>query len=292
MSSYRYQGTEDHPRQGRAPGAGQAARQRQPSLQNDGLFARHHRRCPLETPRPGAAQPRPAPRPASASASAMTPTVRLSPNYCRQGAVRLPAQPRPGEFDHCRAHASVAVFSDPLFTFAAAAREWRSAEPDISAERAPIMKLPYERLTHEKWGEVRTDRPQVRQRADHPFRFVRRRVPLENGITRRLHLFNQLQNEIKTIEQTFDARSRLLRNGITVRLAHGSQLLAAISSRSLPWPREPQVELHTVMHDSRHAAPAVARSRRRSPTRLSFRSARTGSGSSTCRGRPLAACCR
>jgi hypothetical protein len=24
-----------------------------------------------------------------------------------QGAVRLPAQPRPGEFDHCRAHASV-----------------------------------------------------------------------------------------------------------------------------------------------------------------------------------------
>jgi hypothetical protein len=39
----------------------------------------------------------------------------------------------------------------------------------------------------------------------------------------RLHLFNQLQNEIKTIEQTFDARSRLLRNGITVRLAHGSR---------------------------------------------------------------------
>ena len=38
-----------------------------------------------------------------------------------------------------------AVFSDPLFTFAAAAREWRSAEPDISAERASITKLPYER---------------------------------------------------------------------------------------------------------------------------------------------------
>jgi hypothetical protein len=108
-----------------------------------------------------------------------------------------------------------------------------SAEPDISAERTSITKLPYERLTHEKCGEVRTDRPQVRQRADHPFRFVCRRVLLENGITRRLHLFNQLQNEIKTIEQTFDARSRLLRNGITVRLAHGSQLLAAISSQSL-----------------------------------------------------------
>src|SRR5580693_7354597 len=150
-----------------------------------------------------------------------------------QGAVRLPAQPRPGEFDHCRAHASVAVFSDPLFTFAATAREWRSAEPDISAERASITKLPYERLTHEKCGEVRTDRPQVRQRADHPFRFVCRRVLLENGITRRLHLFNQLQNEIKTIEQTFDARSRLLRNGLAVRLAQGSQLLAATSPQSL-----------------------------------------------------------
>jgi hypothetical protein len=35
-----------------------------------------------------------------------------------------------------------------------------------------------------------------------------------------------------TIEQTFDARSRLLRNGITVRLAHGSQLLAVV--RELP----------------------------------------------------------
>ena len=62
---------------------------------------------------------------------------------------------------------------------------------------------------------------------------VCRRVLLENGITRRLHLFNQLQNEIKTIEQTFDARSRLLRNGITIRLAHSSQLLAEISPQSL-----------------------------------------------------------
>ena len=114
-----------------------------------------------------------------------------------QGAVRLPAQPHPREFDHRRAHPSVAVFSDPLFTFAAAAGKWRSAKPDISAESASIAKLPHECLTHEKCGEVRTDRPQVRQRADHPFRFIRRRVLLENGVTRRLHLFNQLQNELE-----------------------------------------------------------------------------------------------
>src|SRR5580704_10535017 len=55
------------------------------------------------------------------------------------------------------------------------AREWCPAKPDISAERASITKLPYECLTHEKCSEVRTDRPQVRQRADHPFRFVCRR---------------------------------------------------------------------------------------------------------------------
>src|ERR1700737_1261025 len=116
---------------------------------------------------------------------------------------------------------------------AGSAGEWRSAKPDISAERASITKLPFECLPHEKCGEVRTDRPQVRQRADHPFRFICWRVFLENGITRRLHLFNQLQNEIKAIEQTFNTRFRLLRNGIAVRLAHGSQLLAAISPQSL-----------------------------------------------------------
>ena len=82
-------------------------------------------------------------------------------------------------------------------------------------------------------SEVRTDRPQVRQRADHPFRFICRRILLENGITRQLHLFNQLQNELESVEQTFDTRFRLLRNAIAVRLARGSQLLAAISSQSL-----------------------------------------------------------
>ena len=76
------------------------------------------------------------------------------------------------------------VFSDPLFTFAAAAREWRSAEPDISAERASITKLPYERLTHEKCGEVRTDRPQVRQRADHPVPLRLPARPWRTALTR------------------------------------------------------------------------------------------------------------
>ena len=110
------------------------------------------------------------------------------------------------EFDHRLAHPSVAVFSDPLFTFAPAAEERRSAKPDVSGDRASIAKLPHECLTHEKRSEVRTDRPQVRQRADHPFRLIHWRVLLENAVTRQLHLFNQAQNEIKAIEQTFDTR--------------------------------------------------------------------------------------
>ena len=52
----------------------------QPNLGADDLLFLGHRRCPLETPRPGATPTSSAP--ASASASAMTPTVRLSLNYC------------------------------------------------------------------------------------------------------------------------------------------------------------------------------------------------------------------
>jgi hypothetical protein len=76
------------------------------------------------------------------------------------------------------------------------ARHIRRARVD--SETAGRMCLP-----HEKCGEVRTDTPQVRQRADHPHKPA---CLLENGIKHRLHLFNQLQNEIKTIEQTFDTR--------------------------------------------------------------------------------------
>ena len=54
----------------------------QPDLGADDLLFLGHRRCPFE--RRGRALRTPTtPRPASASASAMTPTVRLSLNYCR-----------------------------------------------------------------------------------------------------------------------------------------------------------------------------------------------------------------
>jgi hypothetical protein len=53
-----------------------------------------------------------------------------------------------------------------------------------------------------------TDRPQVRQRTEHPFRFIRRRALAQNSVARRLHLVNQLEDEIESIEQQFDARSR------------------------------------------------------------------------------------
>jgi hypothetical protein len=117
----------------------------------------------------------------------------------------------------------------------------------LEGQRQARLHLKFNHPWSHEWGPVQTDRPQVHQRADHPFRFVCRRVLLENGVTRRLHLFNQLQNEIKTIEQTFDARSRLLRNGITVRLACAIQLLAPISPQSLVFlyaqPRQNAVDL-------------------------------------------------
>jgi hypothetical protein len=98
-----------------------------------------------------------------------------------QPAVRLPAQPHPGEFDHCRAQSSVGSL------VLVRCRRWRMVFRQARHIRraAAITKLPYECLTHQKCGEVRTDRPQVRQRADHPFRFICWRVFLENGITRR-----------------------------------------------------------------------------------------------------------
>jgi len=77
-----------------------AARQKKPTR-------RHKRLLPV------------VPRPAS--------WVSMTRAIFRPAAVRLPAQPHPREFDHRRPHPSVAIFSDPLFTFAAAAGKWRSA---------------------------------------------------------------------------------------------------------------------------------------------------------------------
>ena len=54
-----------------------------------------------------------------------------------------------------------------------------------------------ERLAHEKCSEVRTDSPQLRQRADHPFRFIRGRVLLENRVALQLYALDQLQDEIE-----------------------------------------------------------------------------------------------
>ena len=113
------------------------------------------------------------------------------------------------------------------------AGERRPAKADVSGERASIAKLPHERLTDEKRSGVRTDGPQGRQGTDHPFRFIRRRVLLQNSVARRLHLIDQLQDEFKSIEQTFDTRFRLLRDGIAVRLARTVQSLAAIPPQSL-----------------------------------------------------------
>src|ERR1700730_16365663 len=99
----------------------------------------------------------------------------------------------------------------------------------VAAESAPIAKLSHERFAHQKRGGVRTNRPQVRKRTDHPFGLIRRRGFFQNRVARRFHLFDQLQDEFKPIEQTFDASARHLWKGIAVRLAQRSQLLASIT---------------------------------------------------------------
>jgi len=74
-------------------------------------------------------------------------------------------------------------------------------------ERA-IAKLSHKGFSHQKRGEVRTNRPQVCERTDHLFRFIGGRRLFQNGVTRRLYLFNQLQDEFEPIEQTFDTSAR------------------------------------------------------------------------------------
>ena len=107
----------------------------------------------------------------------------------------------------------------PSPTYPPSARRLRNCRTNASRTRSVAKSGPIDR--------------KCRQRTDHPFCFVRRRVLLENGVTHKLHLLNQLQNEIESIEQTFDPRFRLWRNGIAIRLARAIQLLAPIAPQSL-----------------------------------------------------------
>jgi hypothetical protein len=101
--------------------------------------------------------------------------------------------------------------------------------PHIAAESTPIAKLSHECFAHQERGEVRTNRPQVRQRTDHPFGVIRRRHFFQDSVARRFHFVDKLQDEFEPIEQTFDASARHLWNGIAVRLAQRSQLIASIT---------------------------------------------------------------
>jgi hypothetical protein len=116
-----------------------------------------------------------------------------------------------------------------LFTCAAATGEWSSSESNIATESAPIAKLSHKGFSHQKRGEARTNKPQVCERTDHLFRFIGGRRLFQNGVTRRLYLFNQLQDEFEPIEQTFDTSARHSWTGIAVRLAQRSQLLTSIA---------------------------------------------------------------
>ena len=72
-----------------------------------------------------------------------------------------------------------------MLALAAAAGEWRSGEPCIGAERAPIAQRPRESLAHQKRREFRTNGPYVHERAD-AFRLIGRRRLFQNRVGRRL----------------------------------------------------------------------------------------------------------
>jgi hypothetical protein len=55
--------------------------------------------------------------------------------------------------------------------------------------------------------------PIDRRSASEPFGLIRRRGFFQNLVARRFHLFDQLQDEFKPIEQTFDASARHLWKG-------------------------------------------------------------------------------
>jgi hypothetical protein len=116
-----------------------------------------------------------------------------------------------------------------LLALAAAAGEWRSGEPCIGAERAPIAQRPRESLAHQKRREFRTNGPHVHERADHAFRLIGRRRLFQNRVARLLHLFDLPHNKLEPIEQTFDSNPRYLWDRSTTRLPQQSQLLAMIA---------------------------------------------------------------
>jgi hypothetical protein len=55
------------------------------------------------------------------------------------------------------------------------------------------------------------------------------RPSCKDSVARRFHFVDKLQDEFEPIEQTFDASARHLWNGIAVRLAQRSQLIASIT---------------------------------------------------------------
>src|SRR5213593_1195954 len=108
-------------------------------------------------------------------ATAPVPEAGMVP--ARQGALRLPAQPRPRDLDRHRPDESVPGLRDPLLALQVAALIRRGREPGEAAHFAPVGKLPpAEELHHVQPRALQADRPQGEELTDLPDREIGARV--------------------------------------------------------------------------------------------------------------------
>src|SRR6202042_1432067 len=109
-----------------------------------------------------------------------------------QGAVRLPAKLHPCEFDHRRAHPSVALFSDPLLAFGAAAQNGVPPSPTYPPSARRLRNC---RTNASRTRRVAMSGPIDRKAVREPIILSASSaaLPSQNGVTLRFHPFNQLQ---------------------------------------------------------------------------------------------------
>ena len=91
----------------------------------------------------------------------------------RQRALRLEAQPAPGELHDDAADAGIAVLADPLLTLDAAAAERRAGETGKTGDRATVAERPAEHLADQQGRGLQAEADDLGEMPDHPLGLVR-----------------------------------------------------------------------------------------------------------------------